>query len=94
MNKMSVVDVNIRKLVTHFVGLFVGIALALFLSAGTFRWIAGWCFLILYFGFAVVITLWMIRHAPSLLHERVTGLEKLEAWDKVFGLLKMCKVDS
>jgi protein-S-isoprenylcysteine O-methyltransferase Ste14 len=68
-------------------GWFVVIALALFRTAGTIRWIAGWCFLILYFGFAIIITLWMFRHAPSLLQERITGLGKLDTWDKVFMCL-------
>ena len=82
--KVDPVDINIRKPAAQFMGWFVAIALTLFLAAGTFRWIAGWCFLILYFGFAIIITLWMFRHAPGLLQERVTGLEKLEAWDKLF----------
>jgi protein-S-isoprenylcysteine O-methyltransferase Ste14 len=80
-------NINMRKPAALFIGWIVAIALVLFLAAGTFRWIAAWCFLILYFSFGIIITLWMIRHAPDLLQERVTGLGKLEAWDKVFFCL-------
>ena len=75
----------------HFVGLFAGIALALFLAAGTIRWIAGWCFLILYFGFVIIMSLWLLKNDPSLLQERITGLKKpnREAWDKVLMRLVM-----
>ena len=84
-------NVNLRKPVVQFIGWLVAIGLALFLSAGTLRWIAGWCFLILYSSFGIIITIWMFRHSPDLLRERITGLGKLEAWDKVFlGLAITC----
>jgi len=75
--------------VIHFVGLFAGIALALLFAAGTLRWVAGWCFLILNIGFGITIFLWFIKHGPSLLKERMTGLKKSnrEAWDKVLMML-------
>ena len=85
MNDTCATDINIRKLLIHFIGLFVVIAMAIFLSAGTIRWIAGWCFLILYFGFGIISTIWLFRYDPSLLQERLTGLKKpnREAWDKL-----------
>ena len=83
-------NVNIRLLVLELVGLFVVITLTLFLATGTFRWIAGWCFVILYFGFGLVFTIWLFRYDPSLLQERLTGLKKpnREAWDQV--LMWLC----
>jgi len=42
MTEMSTADINIRKLVILFVGLFVVITLAPFLAAGIIQWPAGW----------------------------------------------------
>ena len=93
---MSVMESDIKKPMGQFklwsaiialLGWFVVIALTLFLTAGTIKWVAGWCFLILYGGFALILSLWMFKHAPSLVQERVTGLGKLEDWDKVFMFL-------
>jgi len=70
-------------------GYLLVIALTLLLSAGTFKWIAAWCFLILYFSFGAIIGIWMVGHAPDLVQERMIGLGKLESWDKVFFVLAM-----
>lgn len=43
--------VNLRLLTLQIVGMFVVFALALFLAAGTVAWLAGWAFLLLFFGF-------------------------------------------
>jgi protein-S-isoprenylcysteine O-methyltransferase Ste14 len=65
--------------------MFVAFALALFLPAGTFRWIPGWIFLILFFGFVVIISIWLLKHDPDLLKERMTGLRRSDQkqWDKL-----------
>ncbi len=65
MKKVSA-NINVSRLVAQIMGLFVACALALFIPAGTFRWIAGWCFLILFFGFIVIISLWLLRHDHGL----------------------------
>jgi len=62
-------------LVVQIATLFLVFALALFLPAGTIAWLAGWCFLILFFGFVVAISLWLLRHNPGLLQERMTGFK-------------------
>jgi protein-S-isoprenylcysteine O-methyltransferase Ste14 len=69
--------------------MFVVFALALFLAAGTVAWPAGWAFMALFFGFVVALSLWLLRHNPGLLTERMTGIGKPDqkAWDKVFYLL-------
>lgn len=81
--------VNIRMLVAQIVGMFVVFALALFLPAGTLNWPAGWAFLILFFGFTVGISYWMLKNNPGLLTERMTGVGKADqkAWDKAFFVL-------
>ncbi len=60
--------------------------LSLFLAAGTFAWVSGWVFLVLFFGFTVAVTQWLLRHNPGLLQERMTGIGKPNQplWDKVF----------
>jgi protein-S-isoprenylcysteine O-methyltransferase Ste14 len=60
--------------------------LALFLAAGTIVWASGWVFLLLFFGFIVALTQWLLRHNSRLLTERMTGIGKPNqpVWDKVF----------
>jgi protein-S-isoprenylcysteine O-methyltransferase Ste14 len=66
--------------------MFVVFCLALFLSAGTISWGAGWVFLFLFFAFIVVLSQWLLKHNPDLLTERLTGIGKANqlVWDKVF----------
>ncbi|MBZ0299117.1 MAG: isoprenylcysteine carboxylmethyltransferase family protein [Anaerolineae bacterium] len=81
--------VNLKLLVAQIVGMFVVFALVLFLAAGTAAWPAGWAFLILFFGFTVTLSLWLVRYNPGLLTERMTGIgkEDQKSWDKVFFAL-------
>src|SRR5437868_13993467 len=78
--------VNLKLLTAQIVGMFVVFALVLFLAAGTVAWLAGWAFLVLFFGFTVALSLWLLRHSPGLLTERMTGIGKSDqkSWDKVF----------
>jgi len=78
--------VNLRLLIFQVVGTFVVFGLALFLAAGTIFWTAGWAYLILFLGFSVTVTRWLLRHNPGLLKERMTGIGKANqpAWDKIF----------
>lgn len=78
--------VNLKLLAGQIVGMFVVIALALFLAAGSVAWPAGWAFLGLFFGFTVALSRWLLRHNPGLLTERMTGVGKPDqkTWDKVF----------
>jgi protein-S-isoprenylcysteine O-methyltransferase Ste14 len=66
--------------------MFVVFGLALFLAAGTVVWASGWVFLVLFLGFIVALTGWLLRHNPGLLTERMTGIGKPNqpAWDRVF----------
>jgi protein-S-isoprenylcysteine O-methyltransferase Ste14 len=78
--------VNLKLLTAEIVGTFLVFALALFLAAGTVVWPAGWAFLVLFFGFTIAISRWLLRHNPGLLTERMTGIGKPDqkTWDKVF----------
>ncbi len=69
--------------------LFLVLALALFLAAGTLAWPAGWAFLGVFFIFVVGITAWLFRRNPGLLTERMTGLgqSSQKAWDKIFYIV-------
>jgi protein-S-isoprenylcysteine O-methyltransferase Ste14 len=91
MTEMSALDVNIRLLVAELAGTFVVFALALFIPAGTIRWIVGWSFLILSFAFSIIMVSWLLKHDPELLQERIAGLGKSDqkAWDKVLMSLNV-----
>ncbi|HEY7663030.1 MAG TPA: isoprenylcysteine carboxylmethyltransferase family protein [Xanthobacteraceae bacterium] len=61
-------------------------AVLLFLPAGTLRWAAGWIFLAESGGFGLAIGLWLARHDPALLAERMSMLVQpaQKRWDKAF----------
>ena len=81
--------VNVKQQVGQFVGYFAAFALTLFLPAGTMTWLAGWLFLGLFFSFFLAVNLWLFRHNPGLLQERMRlGASDQQGWDKVlFPLL-------
>ncbi|HKM46701.1 MAG TPA: isoprenylcysteine carboxylmethyltransferase family protein [Terriglobales bacterium] len=63
-------------------------AALLFGAAGTVRWPAAWADLILFIAGAFWITLWLARHDPALLAERLKSpLQKGQPfWDKILIL--------
>lgn len=76
--------VNLKMLAGQFVGVFLLFALALFLPAGTIAWPAGWTFLGLFFGFILILNLWLLKHNPGLLQERMhLRADNQKSWDKV-----------
>ncbi|HEX4439567.1 MAG TPA: isoprenylcysteine carboxylmethyltransferase family protein [Thermoanaerobaculia bacterium] len=60
-------------------------AASLFVPAGTLRWPAAWTYLVLMFGFSIGISVWLLRHDPDLLAERMSGIGRAdqESWDKI-----------
>jgi protein-S-isoprenylcysteine O-methyltransferase Ste14 len=77
-------NTSIKMLVGQFIGLFLLFALALFLPAGTIAWLAGWIFLVLFFGFFLAVNVWLYRHNPGLLQERMRmSRSDQKGWDKV-----------
>jgi protein-S-isoprenylcysteine O-methyltransferase Ste14 len=68
----------------------LAIGLALFVSAGTLRWPAGWVFLVFYTTDFTFWVIWGTRNKPDLLKERAQSLKGGgKAWDKVIVLLNM-----
>ncbi len=77
-------QINVKLQVGETIGFFVAFALALFLPAGTLNWLAGWVFLVLFFSFYIGVTLWLFRHNPGLMQERLhLGTSDQQKWDKV-----------
>jgi len=76
--------INMKQQVLETIGFFAAFALALFLPAGTLAWAAGWIFLLLFFGFYAAVTLWLYRHNPGLMQERMQlGASNQQGWDKI-----------
>jgi len=79
-------EVNVRQLVIQTIAMSAVFALTLFLPAGTLVWAAGWAYLVLVLGFAIALSIWLLRFNPDLLAERMTGIGKPDqkSWDKAF----------
>ncbi|MGA2731656.1 MAG: isoprenylcysteine carboxylmethyltransferase family protein [Syntrophobacteraceae bacterium] len=69
---------------------FLIMAPALFVPAGTCAWAAGWVYLLLFAVSSIAITLWLLRHNPGLLEERMR-FRPQKAWDKMFFVV-LCVV--
>jgi protein-S-isoprenylcysteine O-methyltransferase Ste14 len=78
--------VNVKLLIVEFIALFVVFTLILFISADTVFWLAGWAYLLLFFVADAALGVWLFRHDPGLLKERMSGFGKPgePTWDKVF----------
>src|ERR1700682_2140154 len=76
----------ISKLIVSTVGLIVVIAVFLFVSAGTLDWLAAWGFLAEMGVLSLAVGLWLARHDPGLLAERLGSPFQWaqKNWDKVF----------
>jgi protein-S-isoprenylcysteine O-methyltransferase Ste14 len=83
--------VDIKQQVLETIGFFVVFALALFLPAGTLAWRAGWIFLLLFFGFYLMVTMWLYTHNPGLMQERTRlSTSDQQGWDKIlFPLMEI-----
>jgi protein-S-isoprenylcysteine O-methyltransferase Ste14 len=79
----------INQVITQTLGMFILFALALFLPAGSLTWLSGWVFLVLFFGFFTIVNIWLFKHNPGLLQERMSlGRSDQKGWDKIlFPLL-------
>ncbi|MBI1207768.1 MAG: isoprenylcysteine carboxylmethyltransferase family protein [Azospirillum sp.] len=72
--------------------MFLLAALLVLGGAGRIDWAAGWVFLGLLHGFALAVGLWLARHDPALLQERLAplaqpGQEPRDRWLLRFALL-------
>jgi len=78
-------EVDIGQLAIRLAVMAVVFVLSLFLPVGTLIWPAAWVFLLLFFGFTMALTIWLLRFNPDLLVERLTGIGRPDqnSWDKV-----------
>jgi protein-S-isoprenylcysteine O-methyltransferase Ste14 len=76
----------ITRLIVQMTIFFACMAALLFGAAGTFRWAAGWWFLIEWAVLGMWIGLWLARYDPALLAERLGPLVQAQQsrWDRVF----------
>jgi protein-S-isoprenylcysteine O-methyltransferase Ste14 len=84
--------VNLKLLSAQIAAMAVVFAVVLFGAAGSVSWPAGWLWLVLFFGFVVALSGWLLRHNPGLLTERMTGIgsQGQKTWDKLlFALLQV-----
>lgn len=84
--------VNLPLLIGEVAFLAVMFGLILFGTAGTLAWPAAWLYLLCFFAPTVVITVWLARHDPGLLTERMTGQAKgtrggQKGWDLLFTVV-------
>ncbi|VIO67171.1 methyltransferase family protein [Bradyrhizobium ivorense] len=63
-------------------GSFAGLAVLLFLAAGTVRWAGGWVFLLEIAIGGLLTEAWLAKHDPALLAERRTSRGQA-GWDRV-----------
>src|SRR5262245_3683701 len=78
-------NVNTKVLAANLVGMMAVFGVVLFGAAGTLAWTAGWIFLVLFSLFTVTLSLWLLKHDPGLLKERMTLFKPdQKAWDKIF----------
>jgi protein-S-isoprenylcysteine O-methyltransferase Ste14 len=82
---VKTMGVNVGQLAIRIAGMAAVFTVTLFLPAGTLAWPAAWVFLVLFFGFTMALSLWLLRFNPDLLAERMTGIGKPDqkTWDKV-----------
>jgi len=81
----------LRLIVFQTAALFGVIALCLFSPAGTLTWLAAWIFILLFVGFFTAVNIWLSKHNPSLLKERVRlRTSDQKGWDRaLFPLLEV-----
>ncbi len=63
----------------------VALAALLFVPAGTLAWPQAWIFLLLFVGSGLLVTVWLTRHDPELLRQRMASPVQREqpVWDRI-----------
>jgi protein-S-isoprenylcysteine O-methyltransferase Ste14 len=73
-----------RLMLGESLALFAGLALALFVPGAAWTWPAGWVYLGLFLAWYAGIEIWLARHSPGLLQERMRFRAPDEkGWDKL-----------
>ena len=79
--------INPKILITLLIETLI-FSLVPFIAAGTLFWFYGWIFLILLYIYSFVTLLWVLRHNPGLITERVAVFKPDEpTWDKAYVIL-------
>lgn len=80
--------ISIRQIVVQsVVGIGITVAL-LFGGAGTIAWPEAWLFLLIQFSSSTVMVLWMTKHNPELLQDRMDLWKRVvKPWDKAIVVL-------
>ena len=74
----------IFKLIAQTVVFFALIAAALFISAGTIRWVGAWLFFGSFLVFFIGVSLWLFRIDAFLANERMRlGGSNQQGWDRI-----------
>ncbi len=84
-------NTDIKRIALQVTVVAIVFGLALFGSAGSIYWLAGWVFLGMFLGYAVMLFRWLYRNNPGLLHERMRlGTSDQQRSDKIlFPLLNL-----
>ncbi len=60
------------------------LGLIFFGTAGTLAWPEAWIYIVTHFSFSAYISVWLLKHNPGLLKDRMTMMKKSAySWDKV-----------
>ena len=70
----------------RFIIMYIFIALALFLPAGTIFWLQGWIYLVIMICFSISLLTYLTKKDPELLKARARS-KSTESWDNVLGLI-------
>lgn len=78
------------KLTARFVLGLVVIGGIMFGTAGTFDWPEAWIYIVIQFGWAAALTIYLWGHDPELLRDRLKFAKKsAKGWDKVLTFISM-----
>ena len=70
----------------RFVIMYVFMALALFLPAGTLFWLQGWIYIVIMISFSTTLMTYLTKKDPELLKARAKT-KATESWDKKLGII-------
>jgi len=76
-------EVSNLRMVLRLLVAFIVMSAAFFGSAGTVAWPQAWIYMIIQFSFWTVTALWLKKHNPQLLKDRMVFLKpRTRGWDK------------
>jgi len=79
----------------RFIITFLFLLSMFFVSAGSFKWPNAWIFLFLYFFYVATVFIYLKKHNPDLLKERLNRKKTPKPWDRIVTfiyLVFMCSI--